>query len=147
MKMYNDKAMLTQRESLENWQGWEYKPNKRNGLKQDQHLTIARTIKQAKKQMGIMKAEGRPKKEHIVTEYLKEHPGATKTDVVRATGMAYDTVRKYWNPEKVERDKKMEIIEQLMSEYDQEHWGQSSEGVARASYYEGLLLEHGLKDL
>ncbi len=99
MKMYNSKAMLTQRESLENWQGWEYKPLKRNGRKQAVHLRLARANKAILKEIGEMKPEGRPTKEHIVREYLELHPNATKTDVVRNTGLTYNTVRKYWGKE------------------------------------------------
>ena len=36
--MYNDKAMLTQRETLENWQGWKYDPIPRNYRKRHEHL-------------------------------------------------------------------------------------------------------------
>ena len=148
MKMYNDKAMLTQRESLENWQGWEYKPIKRNGRKQAEHLERARLVQTLDYPNGTWRnTEGRPSKAKLVEEWIACHPNGTKTECIRDTGLSKPTVYKWWNPEKVERDKKMEIVEQLMSEYDQEHWGQSSEGVARASYYEGLLLEHGLKDL
>ena len=99
MKMYNEKAMLTQRMSLEHWQGWEYKPIKRNGRKQDIHLTIARATRDILHPEGWQNKAGRPTKENIVREYRREHPDATKTDVVRATGMTYNTVRKYWNCE------------------------------------------------
>lgn len=99
MKMYNPKAMLTQRESLENWQGWEYKPIKRNGRKREVHLTIARATRDILHPEGWQNKEGRPTKEHIVREYLELHPNATKTDVVRNTGLSYDTVRKYWGKE------------------------------------------------
>ena len=101
MKMYNARAMETPRERLEDWLGWEYKPIKRNGLKREQHLYLARRRKEDMKVMKIpMKGhEGRPTKEHIVKEYLAQHPNATKTDVVRNTGLSYDTVRKYWGKE------------------------------------------------
>lgn len=105
MKMYNDKAMLTQRDSLENWQGWEYKPSikrRERPLKQADHLRLARNQLAMMKEMGIA-SQGRPKgsgtKEHIVREYLEIHPNASKTDVVRDTGLTYDTVRKYWRKE------------------------------------------------
>lgn len=100
MKMYNSKAMLTQRESLENWQGWEYKPIKRNGRKQEQHLQLARGIRTLKGQMGEnVVGGGRPNKEHIVREYQELHPNATKSDCIADTGLAYNTVRKYWRKE------------------------------------------------
>ena len=105
MKMYNQKAMLTQRESLENWQGWEYKPSvkrRERPLKQADHLRLARNQLAMMKEMGLA-SQGRPKgsgtKEDIVREYLELHPNATKTDVVRNTGLTYNTVRKYWRKE------------------------------------------------
>lgn len=99
MKMHNKKAMLTQRESLENWQGWEYKPIRRNGRKRADHIKYMNTMKRFKKELGEPVNEGRPTKEHIVREYRMLHPNATKTEVVRNTSLSYDTVRKYWEQE------------------------------------------------
>ena len=99
MKMYNPKAMLTQRESLENWQGWEYKPIRRNGRKRADHIKYMNTMKRFKKELGEPVNEGRPNKEHIVREYQALHPNATKSDCIADTGLAYNTVRKYWRKE------------------------------------------------
>lgn len=97
MKMYNDRAISTPRSSLEHWQGWEYKPQiKRNGLKQSQHLTVARTIKQAKKTMGIMKQEGRPTAQETVTTWRTENPNGTKAQCIKDTGLSKPTVYKWW---------------------------------------------------
>lgn len=105
MKMYNPKAMLTQRESLENWQGWEYKPIKRNGRKQAEHIKLMNFVRdEINGNKDWRNKEGRPTKEHIVRDYLKQHPNATKTDVVRNTGLTYNTVRKYWGKEKSHGD-------------------------------------------
>ena len=98
MKMYNSKAMLTQRESLENWQGWEYKPRikrRERPLKQADHLRLARNQLAMMKEMGIV-SQGRPNKESIVREYQAMHPNATKSECMADTGLAYNTVRKYW---------------------------------------------------
>ena len=100
MKMYNPKAMLTQRHSLENWQGWEYKPIKRNGRKQAEHIKLMNFVRdEINGNKDWRNKEGRPTKEYIVREYLALHPNATKTDVVRNTGLTYNTVRKYWRKE------------------------------------------------
>lgn len=100
MKMYNDKAMLTQRESLENWQGWEYKPPKRNGRKQEIHLRLSRANKAILKEVGEMKPEGRPKgnskEKQIVLEWHKKHPDEKKADCIRDTGLDKKTVYKWW---------------------------------------------------
>jgi hypothetical protein len=98
MKMYNSKAMLTQRESLENWQGWEYKPIKRNGRKQEQHLQLARGIRALKGQMGEnVVGGGRPTAEQTVREWREQNPNGTKADCIRATGLDKKTVYKWWS--------------------------------------------------
>lgn len=96
MRMYGPKAMETPRAVLEGWTGWEYRPAKRNGLKQVEHLEIARMIKTVKKRQGNMKREGKPSARQTVTNYLVAHPSATKTEVKNATGLTYPTIRKYY---------------------------------------------------
>lgn len=104
MKMYNAKAMLTQRESLEHWQGWEYRPIKRNGRKREQHLQLARGIRALKKQMGEnVSGNGRPTKSHLVVEYRKNNPLGTKSECVTQTGLSRSTVYKYWDKYKAEK--------------------------------------------
>lgn len=101
LKMYNDKAILTQRQSLEHWQGWKYEPKiQRNGLKREQHLTIARTIKQAKKTMGIMKQEGRPNKQLLVEQWQQSNPQGTITECAKQLKISRTTIYKYWNNNK-----------------------------------------------
>lgn len=99
MKMYNNKAMLTQRESLENWQGWQYNPIKRNGRKQAQHCEVMRAIQ------GIVNPNwrennGRPKgsgtAQDKVSKWQKEHPNGKKADCIRDTGLSKPTVYKWW---------------------------------------------------
>lgn len=97
MKMYNPKAMLTQRESLENWQGWEYKPSvkrRERPLKQDVHLRLARNQLAMMKEMGLA-SQGRPGKQKIVEEWQATHIG-TKADCIRDTGLSKPTVYKWW---------------------------------------------------
>ena len=45
---YNKKATLTPKEQLEEWFGFEFRKNKRNGRKQKEHLEMARDIKSAR---------------------------------------------------------------------------------------------------
>lgn len=103
MKMYNSKAILTQRESLENWQGWEYKPIKRNGIKREQHLYLARRRKEDMKMLGmpLKNKEGRPKgtgtAEPIIRAYMENNPLASKAEVIRGTGLSKPTVYKYYD--------------------------------------------------
>ena len=112
MKMYNPKAMLTQRESLENWQGWEYNPIPRNGRKQAEHLHAeywtnekgrpeVNTCKQNRElALRFMRdngeIKGRPKAEQIVRTWQEENPNGKKTDCIRETGLSKPTVYKWW---------------------------------------------------
>lgn len=104
LKMYNDRAMPTRRESLEHWQGWEYKPIKRNGRKQDVHLMGARAIQEINDKVNgtnWRKGNGRKKgtvtKEDIVKMYRAEHPEGKPKDCIEATGLSKNTVYKWWN--------------------------------------------------
>ena len=96
MKMYNPKAMLTQRESLENWQGGEYKPIKRNGRKQATHLKIARSTLAIMNEDEGKALQGRPDKQKIVEEWQESHPEGRKADCIRDTGLSKPTVYRWW---------------------------------------------------
>lgn len=98
LKMYNPKAMLTQRARLEDWQGWEYKPIKRNGRKRTQHLQLARGIRELKKSMGEkVSGGGRPTKLGIVAAWRIANPNGKKEECIRDTGLGKSTVFKWWN--------------------------------------------------
>lgn len=86
-------------------------PNKRNGLKQKQHLYLARRRKEDMKAIDLpMKApEGRPSKKDHVKEYLEQHPTATKSEIKEATGLTYPTIRKYYDEIKAELEVKVEL--------------------------------------
>lgn len=73
-------------------------PNKRNGLKQKQHLYLARRRKEDMKAIELpMKApEGRPDKQRMVEEWQKAHPDGTKAECIRETGLSKPTVYKWW---------------------------------------------------
>jgi hypothetical protein len=97
MKMYNEKAMLTQRQSLENWQGWEFKPIKRNGRKQAVHLQRARAVQDIDYPNGDWRnKDGRPPKGDIIAEWQRQNPNGTISECAKATGTSRTTVYKYW---------------------------------------------------
>lgn len=79
--------------------------NRRNGLKQSQHLYLARRRKDDMKAIGLpMKSpEGRPKgsgtEEQTVLKWRQEHPEGTKKECKDSTGLSYPTIRKWWNRE------------------------------------------------
>ena len=72
--------------------------NKRNGLKQKQHLYLARRRKEDMKIIQIpMKApEGRPTAENTVKQWQQKHPEGKKADCIRETGLSKPTVYKWW---------------------------------------------------
>lgn len=97
LKMYNEKAMLTQRQRLEDWQGWKYEPIKRNGRKRDIHLERARAVQAIDYHNGEWRNKnGRPTQEKIVKKWREAHPGDTPTEVARALGISRTTVYKWW---------------------------------------------------
>lgn len=79
--------------------------NRRNGLKQSQHLYLARRRKDDMKAIGLpMKSpEGRPKgsgtAERTVLKWRQGHPDGRKKECKDATGLSYPTIRKWWNRE------------------------------------------------
>lgn len=100
MKMYNPKAIGTQRESLENWQGWEYKPIKRNGQKQADHLEEARAIRDIRmKRQGKdwREGNGRKSQKELVVEWRRNHPTGKKVECIRDTGLSKPTVYRWWD--------------------------------------------------
>ncbi len=74
-------------------------PNKRNGLKQEKHLYLARRRKADMKKIDIPMngTEGRPQKHQIVFEWQQLHPDGRKSDCIRDTGLAKHTVYKWWD--------------------------------------------------
>lgn len=76
--------------------------NRRNGLKQNQHLYLARRRKEDMKVIGLpMKApEGRPKgsgtAEQKVKAWREQHPDGKKIDCYRETKLSRMTIDKWW---------------------------------------------------
>ena len=99
MKMYSEKAVATPRESLEHWQGWEYKPIKRNGRKRAIHLKGARAIQAINDEANGTNwrdGNGRKSKADQVIQWRSEHPEGKKSDCIRETGLSKSTVYRHW---------------------------------------------------
>ena len=96
MKMYNERAILAPRESLEHWQGWEYHPIKRNGRKQALHLKIARATLEIMNDENGHALQGRHTKQLQVEQWQQDNPNGTKAECIRETGLSKPTVYKYW---------------------------------------------------
>lgn len=100
---YYDKDLVTYPiNSIVYRSGIAIEKNKRNGLKQNQHLYLARRRKEDMKVIGIpMKAaEGRPKgsskQKDIVIHWRFEHPSGSKAKCIRDTGLSKPTVYRWW---------------------------------------------------
>lgn len=97
---------------LEKISGIPIEKNKRNGLKQTDHLEIARaiqTIKDRQQGKNWRAGNGRPKgsgtTEQRVAEYRAKHPEESVTEVARALKISRPTVYKWW-------DSKVQTMEQ-----------------------------------
>lgn len=99
MKLYTENYVHFSREEAERVSGIVIPPNKRNGLKQTQHLYLARRRKEDMKAIDLpMKApEGRPSKKKIVEEWRKSHPHGIKAECIKETGLSKPTVYKWWD--------------------------------------------------
>ena len=97
MKMYNERAYEMRREVIEEYFGWEFKPIKRNGRKQEIHLERARAVQNIDYPDGEWRnKDGRPEMSKIVEEWRKAHPDGRKADCIRETGLSKPTVYKWW---------------------------------------------------
>ena len=102
MNMDQENYVTYSRAEVERVSGISVPPNKRNGLKQNQHLYLARRRKEDMKAIDLpMKApEGRPKgssqQKKQVEEWQKNHPDGKKADCIRDTGLSKPTVYRWW---------------------------------------------------
>ena len=77
--------------------------NKRNGLKQKDHLEIARAIQEIKDRQqnkNWREGNGRKPKKEIVQEWRKNNPNGKKIECERETGLSRPTVLKWWDAQK-----------------------------------------------
>lgn len=100
LEMYNDNYMTFPIDSISKLTDIHIEKNKRNGRKQELHLMLARSNKAILKQVGELKADGRPKgsgtKQSIVEEWQLQYPNGKKSECIKMTGLSKPTVYKYW---------------------------------------------------
>lgn len=133
LKMYNDRAILTQRQSLENWQGWKYEPIKRNGRKQDVHLARCRKLQEIDYPDGEWRENnGRKSKEQVVIDWQQLHPEGKKADCIRDTGISKPTVLKHWKTAK-----ELEQLRQQKLSEDEEK--RNSDQFRRLERYQNII--------
>ena len=93
-------TLLSTRKWIEEQTKVDIPKNKRNGRSQEQHLQLARGIRQLKGSMGeIVSGGGRPDKANVVLEWKKNNPHGKKIDCHRETGLSRVTIDKWWNKE------------------------------------------------
>jgi hypothetical protein len=104
LQSFEDKGYVTYPiNSISNRSGIPIEKNKRNGLKQNQHLYLARRRKEDMKAIDLpMKApEGRPKgsskQRKIVFDWRMKNPNGKKADCIRETGLNKKTVYRWWD--------------------------------------------------
>lgn len=90
-------STMASREWIEKQTKVQIPPQKRNWRKQEQHLQLARGIKQLKIAIGEDAKGGRPDKAAIVKQWRLENPDGRKVDCIRDTGLDKKTIYKWWN--------------------------------------------------
>ncbi|WP_455719823.1 hypothetical protein [Agathobacter sp.] len=104
MNMYQESYVTYSRAEVERVSGISVPPNKRNGLKQKDHLEIARaiqTIKDRQQGKNWREGNGRPKgssqQKEVVRKWRIAHPEGTPKDCIADTGISKNTVYRWWS--------------------------------------------------
>lgn len=98
IQIFYDKGYVTYpRNSISHLSGLRIEPNKRNGRKQEDHLKLARGIKEIKSNLGENVKGGRPSEKKIVQTWRLEHPEGKKAECIRDLKLSKPTVYKWWN--------------------------------------------------
>lgn len=97
LEAYNDSYITYPIHTIEYRTAIDIPKNKRNYRKREQHLKLARGMKQIKKDIGEEVKEGRPSKAKAVREWREAHPNGTKAECNRETKIDPKTIRKWWD--------------------------------------------------
>lgn len=95
LELYQECFRTFPRKEIEKLTAIEIPANKRNGRPQKKHLTIARKMKNALKEIGELKPEGRPSVRQVVEDFIKNYPPATCEDFMESTGLSRAVWFKY----------------------------------------------------
>ena len=111
LEMYNEDYVTFPRDDIAKLSGLQIEKNKWNNLKQDEHLQIARAVRDVKVKINGKKdwrdGNGRKSKKNIIYEFMKENPSITKkAAIARGAGVDRNTVIKYYD----------EIVSELQQE-------------------------------
>ena len=116
LEMYNEDYITFPRDDIAKLSGLQIEKNKRNFLKQKEHLQIARAVRDVKVKLNgkddWRDGNGRPNKRDVVKGFLKEHPEVTKkTEIARTLKINRDTVAKYYDEVKKEIEAELRSTE------------------------------------
>ena len=99
LECYDERYITFPIEDISRLSGILIQKNRRNYQKQADHLEEARAIRDIRSRRRGEKWDahnGRKKKDHIVRNWILEHPDGRKADCIRDTGLDRKTVSKYW---------------------------------------------------
>jgi len=103
LELYNDNYITFPIDSITELTQIPIEKNKRNYRKQATHLKIARSTLEVLNDEAGKALQGRPKgsgtKEDIILEWQQAHPGGSKAECIKETGVSKPTVYKYWSDE------------------------------------------------
>lgn len=98
LKAYTDDYTTFTRDVISKLTAIPITPARRNGRSQEQHLMIARAIRDALYPDGLWReGNGRPDKAMEVVEWRLANPNGRKIDCERDTGLSRHTVLKWWS--------------------------------------------------
>lgn len=99
LEMYNDNYITFPIDTIERLSAIRIDKNKRNGRKQAIHLIIARSNKAILKDVGELKADGRPSKREVVIQWRKKNQDGTIKECCEDLAISKSTAYKYWKAE------------------------------------------------
>lgn len=97
LEMYNDSYITFPIHSIVDITNIRIDKNKRNHRTRETHLKLCRKQKEALKEVGELKNDGRPSKKHLVAIWRKYNPNGKVKDCVEETGISQATVYRHWN--------------------------------------------------
>ena len=103
LEMFNEDYVTFPRDDIAKISGMTMPVNKRNWLKQKEHLEVARAVRDVRMRQKGKKdwrdGNGRHNAESVVYEWRQQHPEGRKADCRRDTGLDPKTIRKWWDSE------------------------------------------------
>lgn len=94
LKAFDENYRMFPRKDLEKLTAIPMPANKRNYRKQTEHIKVMNAMKKVKRELGELQ-EGRPSKEEIVLNYIKDNPNQTPTQISKELNISRSTVYKY----------------------------------------------------